>query len=319
MAQIQRLSRFLLPGLAALFLFGGPARAEPPAAPADAQSVRGQIDDAPSRGLFYEVTAGKATLYLFGTIHVGKPEFYPLSQSVIDAVVNSQYLAVEADITDEAANAKLIAETALYPAADSLERHISPELMQRLRVLLEKYNFPLEQAQKLKPWMLALTLDYIGTDSAGFSPQYGADLFLLGLAKGMKKPIAELESMQFQIHLFDSMTAAEQEEYLASTAEVLESGEFDTELNELVEAWGKADSRGIQKAIEDGEAAVPASAQWFITRLIKDRNASMTARIEEFLRSGKQYFVAVGAGHIVGGDGIVARLKAKGYKVRDLQ
>jgi uncharacterized protein YbaP (TraB family) len=311
--------RILFGGLAALLLLSGLAYADTGAAPPESQTARPQADAAPNRGILYLVTDGVASLYLFGTIHVGKPEFYPLNRLVTDAVRSSNVLAVEADVTDTASITRQITDAAAYSGADTLEQHISPALMQRLERLLEKYSFPLAPARKMKPWMLAMTLDYIGGSDAGYSPLYGADVYLLSLARSMKKPVAEVESMAFQINLFESMTPAEQEDYLASTIDALESGELRTQLVELVDAWAKADGTAIAKTMEEGEAAYAPAEKWITTKLITDRNISMTRRVEEYLHSGKQYFVAVGAGHLVGEGGIVARLTAKGYKVRDMR
>jgi uncharacterized protein YbaP (TraB family) len=313
------LTCFLRNGLAALFLLPSLAYADAPVAPSDAQTAHLQSDAGPNRGILYRVTDGAGTLYLFGTIHLGKPEFYPLNRLVTDAVRSSNVLAVEADVTDTAAITKQIADAATYPGADTLDRHISPALMQRLERLLEKYGFPLAPAKKMKPWMLAMALDYIGGSDAGYSPLYGADVYLLSLARGMKKPVAEVESMAFQINLFEGLTPAEQEDFLASTVDAVESGELRAQLVELVDAWAKADGAAIAKTMEEGEAAYSPAEKWITTKLITDRNVSMTRRVEEYLHSGKQYFVAVGAGHLVGEGGIIARLKAKGYKVRDMQ
>jgi uncharacterized protein len=305
-----------------LLLLPGLTLAQGPAAPADAQSppsILRQIDAAPNRGLLYEISDGKGVLYLFGTIHVGKPEFYPLNRRVVDAVRSSGFLAVEADVTDTAAMGKLIAEYAMYPAADSLDRHISSKLMQKLQPVLEKYKIPLESARRMKPWLVALALEYAGLADTGYNPQYGADLFLIGLAKALKKPIAEVESMEFQMHLFDSMTPAEQEDDLAGTVDELASGEYRALIAKLAEAWSHADTAALNMALDETEAALPPDSKALYAKLIKNRNGAMTERISTWLHSDSQYFVAVGTAHLLGDDGIVARLKAQGYQVRELR
>ena len=55
---------------------------------------------APARGLLYEMRTGAYTVYLFGTLHVGKPEFYPLSRQVNLALADSQRLYLEVNLTD---------------------------------------------------------------------------------------------------------------------------------------------------------------------------------------------------------------------------
>ncbi len=262
-------------GLAALLL-PGTAYADAPAAQPDQQVSGLQTGAAPSRGLFYNISDGTNTLFLFGTIHVGTPEFYPLNSKLTDALRSSKFLAVEADITDQAAAAAQIAAAAMYHEGDSLDRHISAALMQKLQRVLEKYQFPIEVARTMKPWMLSLTLDYLGSSESGYDPLYGADVYLLGLAKEMKKPVAEVESMEFQIRLFESFTPSQQEAFLLASVDELGSGELRTQLKELVDAWGKGDGAAIAKSMAEGEAALPASAKPIMKRLIADRNVSMT-------------------------------------------
>jgi uncharacterized protein YbaP (TraB family) len=305
--------------LAALFLFPALAHADAPLVPPDAQTLRQQVEAAPKRGLFYEVSDGTATLYLFGTIHAGRPEFYPLNSIVLDAFRSSKYLAIEADVSDQAANAKLIAEHAVYPDDDSLDRHVPPAVIKKLQPVLEKNNIPMAQMSKLKPWTVAMTLDYVVISQAGYSPAYGAEMFLVGAAKALNIPVVEVESMQIQVAIFENLTPSEQTEFLSNTLDEIVSGEGAAELRTIEDAWAHADEKALTKAFADSVAQLPPEAKFLDQKLIKDRNVFMTQRVDDYLHSGSQYFVAVGTGHLVGEDGIVARLRAKGYKVWNLQ
>jgi uncharacterized protein YbaP (TraB family) len=317
MTAVRCIARILAAGCLALLLAPVQVFADPQASASGPPQP--QADTAPNRGLFYQVSKGGNTLYLFGTLHVGKPEFYPLNRQVVTALQRSKYLAVEADPSDFSAMARAFADSAMYPPGESLDEHVSFRVMRDLKTVLDTYQLPLEQAQRMRPWTIAMMLDYLGSLKAGYDPAYGADLYLIGVAKDLKKPIAEVESVDFQLQLFAGMTPTEQEAYLADSLHEHVSGEFARQLDEMVAAWSHADTPSIARSLDAGEKQLSPATKPIYTRLIKDRNASMTRRVEEYLLSGSQYFVAVGAGHVLGDDGIVARLKAKGYDVRNLQ
>jgi uncharacterized protein YbaP (TraB family) len=303
---LKRVRNLLLQGVALCLLL-------PALAAADATTSRARL------GLFYEVTDGPAKLYLFGTVHAGKPEYYPFNDTVTNALKSSRYLALEADVSNQSDATKQMAAHATYTGGDSLGQHISPALTQKLQPVLEQYGIPMELASSLKPWTIATMLDLFVTQDAGLSPEFGADMMLATAAKQMNKPIVEVESMQIQIQLFESMTSAEQEAFLANTVDEISSGKGASTLQNIVGAWARGDAQALNKAFVDSVAELPPEAKFLDKKLIKNRNASMAQRIDGYLHSGSVYFVAVGAGHVVGSDGIVERFKAKGYKVRDMQ
>jgi uncharacterized protein len=314
-----RFLRRLLCGVFVAALFPGTTFAEAPVSAPDTQAIVKRLEAAPRRGVLFEVRSDKRTLYLFGTVHLGKLDFYPLNIAVTRALATSEYLAVEADISDEGSVAKEMAELAMYSAADSLDKHISPALSERTQHVLEENKFAKETAMKMKPWMLGMTLTMLDIVKTGYSPVYGADLFLLGLAKEMHKPVVELESIHGQFELMDGLAASEQQAFLADTIDELESGKLRSELVEIINAWAKADSSELEAILKTQEASMTPNEKKIYAKLITDRNATMTDRIEEFVRSSNQYFVAVGAMHLLGKDSIVARLKEKGYEVREMK
>jgi uncharacterized protein YbaP (TraB family) len=303
---LTRLRSLLLQGIALCLLL--PALAAADTAPAGTRL-----------GLLYEVTDGPARLYLFGTVHAGKPEYYPFNATVMAALKGSRYLALEADVSNQSAMVQEMTQHATYTGGDALERHVSPSVMQKLKPVLDQYGLPVEMISTLKPWMAASLLDMFVIQEAGYSPEFGADMMLAAAAKQMDKPIVEVESMKMQIQLFESFTASEQELFLSNTIDEITNGQGSVKLSETIDAWAKGDAQALNKVFVDSVAELPPEAKFIDKKLIKDRNASMTQRIDGFLHSGSVYFVAVGAGHVVGSDGIVERFKAKGYKVRDMQ
>src|SRR5258707_14027403 len=151
------------------------------AAEVSRQVLSGWIQAAPKRGLLYEASFEKNLVYVFGTLHVGKAEFYPLNVATIRALTSSAFLVVEADILDQAAVAKTITEFAMLPSSSSLDRYVTPIVMNKVTRLLEKYQFPKERAVRMKPWMLASTLAALEAKHSGYDPGWATETFLLGV------------------------------------------------------------------------------------------------------------------------------------------
>ncbi len=147
---------------------------------------------APKRGLLYEASFEKNLVYVFGTIHVGKADFYPLNVATVRALTSSAFLVVEADTRDQAAVAKQITELAMLPSSSGLDRYVTPPLMDKVTRLLEKYQFPKERALQMKPWMLASTLTALEAKHSGYDPGWATEAFLLGVAGAQKKPVIEM-------------------------------------------------------------------------------------------------------------------------------
>lgn len=277
-----------------------------------------QIEAAPRRGLLYEIKDGEHTAYIFGTIHVGTPEFYPLNLPVTRALTTAKYLAVEADILDAAAVTKHVTELAMYPGSSSLDRHVPPALLRRIVPLLEKYNFPEEEAMRLKPWMLAMTLSVLEAARAGYHPNWSVEVYLLAFARGQQKPVVELEGLAQQFRIFNDLTPERQLAFLEDTLRSLEEGEARKEISALVDAWTKADAAGLENEWKRLQRDRSASEKFIADRLLGGRNSSMAARVDEYLRSGETYFVAMGVLHLVGEGNVIELLKRRGYRIREL-
>ena len=82
----------------------------------------------------------------------------------------------------------------------------------------------------------------------------------------------------------------------------------------LVDAWRKGDADTETRIFMDGFRDFPSLGE----RLLAVRNRKWIPKIEQYLRSGQTYFVVVGAAHMGGPEGILALLRARGYKIEQL-
>jgi uncharacterized protein len=166
--------------------------------------------------------------------------------------------------------------------------------------------------QRFKPWVISLMLSQLALASEGFSPQYGVDLQLDNRAKAAGKPIGGLESVDFQIGLFDSLSPSDQ---LALLKESLISPDSARrEMQSLKTDWLAGDDAALAR---DTELGFTDDSTLYHTLLV-DRTRSWVPQVEAMLQEPQTVLVVVGAGHLVGRNGLVALLRAKGYAVTQL-
>ena len=271
-----------------------------------------------STPLLFEVKSATTTVYLFGTVHVGTHGMYPLSPQVEAAFAASGALALEADPTDEAANALAISAS-VYRPPENLEQHISPELYRELVAKLPQIGLPLEYARALKPHLLAMTITMMQVQRLGYQAALGLDQHFAQRARRESKPIVELESMAQQMDMFESLSADVQEDMLRAALHAIGTHDLREELEALVSAWMRGDAEGIERAVaREMESLDEASAHELQTRVYVSRNEAMAQKLRAILEQRTVHFVAVGAGHLTGESGLPALLAAMGFAVRRL-
>lgn len=240
---------------------------------------------------------------------------YPLDEKIERAFGQSDILVVEANINDiKKGDIQELIGSAFYQGDDLLEKHVLAETFELLKKELESLGFPLEVVNKQKPWFLALSLASLETLKLGFDPNYGIDKYFLSKAKE-KKRILELESFDYQLRLFSQLSEKDQELLLLYTLKDIDV--LKHELDKLVEAWTSGDTKGVESTLTRSLAEDKRLAPIY-ERLIYERNRKMVSKIEDFLKAKETYFVIVGAGHLVGSQGIVEILKEKGYLLEQL-
>ncbi|HEX9277689.1 MAG TPA: TraB/GumN family protein [Casimicrobiaceae bacterium] len=274
--------------------------------------------DLPRRGLLYEIRTGANTVYLFGTLHVGKPELNPLSRQASLALAASQRLYLEVNLTDATTVNADTAAAAMYGDGITLDQKLPPALMEKVSARLARYQFPQEVALKMKPWMLGQTLLLLEAKRRGYDPELANEFYLMDYARAAQKEILGLETLSDQFAIFDRMSPAQQQAFLEQTLSELEDSRFEARLKAMVDAWANADARALEDELQHEKKQDSVFGSILLPRLIDERNRLMADRIADIARSGPKSFVAVGALHLVGKDGIVELLRRRGFTVRQL-
>ncbi len=266
------------------------------------------------KSFLWKIQSKTNTVYVLGSLHFFKKDLYPLRETIENAFGQSEVLVVEAEVNDiKKVDIQKLVDRAFYPANDALEKHVSPEIFERVVKETGGLGIPLELLTKQKPWFLAMTLVALESLKLGFDPNLGIDKFFLSKADGKK--ILELESLDYQIDLLSGFSDKEQELFLFYTLRDLKI--MEEELGQLTLAWTSGDSKTMESILKRSISEDERFA-FILEKLVYERNRKMASKIETFLRTRETYFVVVGAGHLVGDQGIVELLKRKGYVVEQL-
>lgn len=291
----------LLLALAALLALGS----------ASAQSDR--------RGFLFEVRKGTQTSLLFGTIHVGRPEFYPLPASRQSRLTTFDALVLEADVTDTTRAISATQKFAMYAAGeDGLDKRLPPDLLKRVDAVLARNQLDREPMMRMKPWMLGTVLTLFEAAQAGYVPGLAAEAYVVRMAKSGNKPILELEGIEQQFSLFENASWPTQVAYLEDALKAVESNSARREINRIVQAWETADRAALERLLGEMGAQTSVGARFTVDTILLGRHDAMVRRIESLMADGRKYLFAVGALHLVGPRGLVEMLKARGYTVTEL-
>jgi hypothetical protein len=266
------------------------------------------------REFLWEVVSVTNRAYLFGTIHAGKKDWYPLAPSIEAAFADSKVLVVEADISDVAAMGQAAPPT--YDPPDSLAKHVPPADYARFLKLLPRYGLQESQLAQLKPFMAVSVLMFSEWARLGYLPRFGVDAYLIDRAKAEAKPIKEIEGLQTQVQLLDSMTEKEHRLAFDGTLKALESGLTAEQITGMVNAWQAGDPRLMLEIAQRYNEAIP-GAREMEEKFVWSRHGSMLAKVEGYLNESKdRHFIAVGSLHLAGPKGLVEALRRRGYIVR---
>jgi uncharacterized protein YbaP (TraB family) len=280
----------------------------PAAAPTSSAQLTVVADPA-----MWRVKGAHGTVYLFGSIHVMKPNVVWETAKVKSAFAASDVLYVEiANLDDPAAVAPLAMQFGT-DLAHPLSTKLSKEDVALLDAAAKSMGMSGEgMLEPMQPWLVSQSLELLPILKGGYDPSNGIDMKLLAEAKAAQKPVKGFETMADQVHLLADAPQAQQVELLHK--QLTELDKAAAEMNDLVTAWEHGDVDKIGK-MENDELAAKYPADY--KRLVIDRNRRWTATLDGLLKDPAtgSVFVVVGAGHLAGPDSVIKMLEKDGWKV----
>jgi len=277
-------------GALAALAFAGAAAAEPP---------------------MWVVKDKDSELVLFGSIHVLPPGLAwvtpKLRQELQDA--DDIWFELPIDPQSEAETATLATQSGVLPPDGSLFKQLSPEDSALMARDAAAYDVSPALLDRLQPWLAEIAL------AGGAYHKVGADA-----GSGVEKTIAALATPKAERKAFETpaeqiamLAGGSRDEQVASLRETLHDLEdHPDEYNVLVKAWMDGDVAALDR---EALAPIRKTSPSLFRRLVIDRNARWTQILDGRLKGHGRTVVVVGIGHLIGPNGVPARLRALGYSV----
>jgi len=279
-------------------------------------ALAGEKGGGGQKSFLWKIQSNVATAFILGSVHLAKPDLYPLPQKIEESFDKSGILALEADpaTAQDTALLQQMLAAATYSEGGLLKEHLSRETFELARHEIERLGLPMEAFSRTKPWFLAMSIETLEFQRLDYDPENGIDVYFARKAAG-KKRIVELESFDYQIRLLNGFSDQEQELFLLYTLKDLAT--LQDGIEELMAAWHNGDTKTMEGLVTKTLSESPELRPVF-EKLFYKRNREMTARIEQLLKGKKTIFVVVGAAHLVGKESIIELLRGKGYSIEQM-
>lgn len=262
---------------------------------------------AAERGLLWRIEApsGGAPSYLLGTIHTDDARVNDFSPQLTQALQQTDNFMMEVLPPRDL--------SIIYMPQGTLGDQLTPAELEQVRQLADEHAIQEDMAMRMKPWLLA-TIFALPHPQSPFT----MDVQLYALAANGGKKILGLERAEEHFGALDSLSEADQLTLLRLTLKQTPQ-EKERDFEDVLQAYLGRDADRIA-AVDDKRLDGMPQELWqrMKTVLLDQRNERMADRIITQLQAAPA-FIAVGAAHLAGPEGLVARLRKAGYKLTPLE
>ena len=264
----------------------------------------------------WKVSDGESTVYLGGTFHLLRVADYPLPAAFESAYNEADEVYFETDLRallapPDPALMELMAQR-YYSDGRTLQTVLDDEAYEALSAYLDEAGIFIEAVQTTRPGTLTSLLALTELGKLGFTPQ-GVDMYFNIRTMGDGKPTGELETVEEQINMLVSLGEGYESELVMLT--LRDIGRIENMMGTMLSAWRNGDTDALEESfLEEMRAELPE----FHNTMFLQRNLRWLPQIEAMFEDPDTEYVLVGAGHMVGQDGLLQLLREKGYTIEQL-
>ena len=249
--------------------------------------------------------------YLFGTIHMIPAADFFLPKGTEECLFNSSSVVMELDLSEagDLDNMLPIMDKIFMEGDTTLADLLSPEEYMLVSESLEKLGLPMMFFERMKPMFLsAMASPEMNPTQLQDGSVKSYELEFAALAKKYKKKVKGLETVAFQISVFDSIPYAVQAKMLIQAMKSTDGAEGS--LEKMVQLYKSQNLNLLQDAIQDDSDGL----RPYMSVLLNNRNQNWIPVMKNMMDQGSCFF-AVGAGHLAGKAGVIELLKKEKYQV----
>lgn len=251
-----------------------------------------------------------STLYLFGTVHLRKPGDAFGSKPVVAALDSAEEVWTEIVFGPDTEKEVLLEMAKGCPAPkESLFDALTKKERRAVIQATEGSELPYQVLDHLTPWCATMTLTSLSLVQSGFDSKAGVDMMIDQHARAAGKRMRGLETVADEMKALSGGTREQQIEGFKVSLTQIKDGP--TSLGDIVDAWTRGDVDALNATVVQPIAKYPEA----YSALLVERNTRWVETLTAELAGSGVDFVAVGAGHLVGADSVVALLQARGFVV----
>jgi len=262
----------------------------------------------------WRASLGRAHVYLFGTIHLNPESVEWRTEAFEAAMAASDTTYFETPTRGPQAEAVIARLVALHGAAvgKPLDEKLGPSRWSRFGRLAGAYGLNAEAFRGSEPWLAIVALTTSALAASGFDSENAVDDFVASIAERERDKIAYLETPETHIAALASL---DDDGFAVFDDTLTETPRIKSEMDKMIESWGKGDISALEEVVLDPLRQTPRAYHAMFTA----RNQAWTAHIKRLLEEDADSFVAAGAGHMIGENGLVSLLRREGVRVDRIQ
>ena len=262
----------------------------------------------------WKVTNDQHSLYIGGTIHVLTPKDYPLAKEYDLAYQASDKVIFETnmEVVSSPAFGQKMMDQMMYSDGTTINKVLQTDTYNALAIHLSSRQIPMQALASHKPNLLAISLTFIELQAMGYTSE-GVDMFFANMAKTQAKEQGWLETPDEQLAFIAKLGGDDPNAMIEYTLKEIKK--MPEMLAKLHSTWLAGDMQGMADV---GITPFKADYPIIYQDLLVTRNNNWLPKIVNMLNDQPTEFILVGALHLSGPDSVLAKLKAKGYKIEKL-
>src|SRR5688572_7527137 len=251
-----------------------------------------------------------STIYLLGTFHLIKPDMNWRSDKIDAAFKDSDELWLEATVDGGYAQLQDLVLRYGFDRKQPLSSKLSGEDWTKTQSAATRAGLPGAAIEQMRPWLAGLALTVVPMVKDGYAYEKGADMQLERDAKASNKIIKTFETPEQQVQFFAGLSEEAEVAFLMQSVEMMTA--TSQYVDQMANAWISGDSKALDGMVL---ATMKAGSPELYDALIVRRNLDWCDQIAGIMNGAGTSFVAVGAGHLVGDQGVPATLTERGFTV----
>ncbi len=257
-----------------------------------------------------------STMYLFGTLQIRRPNTAWGGARAQAGLAETEEIWTELEISPET-DAQTQSLALRYGMSDPdrpLSSYFSAEEYARINAVAQRFGVSSYMLDIMRPWLAGVTFSVLPMTEAGYDPAAGADRAIDAYGDAHGKTMRAFETAEAQIQMLAGMSDAVQRQMVLEAVAEVEEGS--SQMDAMATAWETGDLRTLERfVVTETRNEYPEVYQ---VLLVQRNNAWLETLTHELEGAGVD-FVAVGAAHMLGPDGLVAQLRARGYEVERVE